>query len=89
MSTELAKKSVPKSVKADASSVPLYSRVREILQTTRTQAARSVNTAQVVANWLIGRRIVEDDQRGQHRAGYRAKVLVELSAQLTLDFGRG
>ena len=67
----------------------LYGRVRDILQAARNQAARSVNTAQVVANWLIGREIVEDEQRGQHRADYGTKLLAGLSSQLSVDFGRG
>ncbi len=67
----------------------LFGRVREIVEAARTSAARSVNTAQVVANWLIGREIVEEDQRGKARAGYGAKVLEELSSQLTLEYGRG
>lgn len=42
----------------------LYRRIREILEAARTGVARSVNTAQVVANWLIGREIVEEEQQG-------------------------
>jgi hypothetical protein len=55
----------------------------------RGHVARTVNSAQVAANWLIGREIVEDEQRGKRRADYGVKVLVELSTQLTLDYGRG
>ena len=33
----------------------LYDRIREILQSARLNIARSVNTTQVMANWLIGR----------------------------------
>ncbi|MBI2563270.1 MAG: DUF1016 domain-containing protein, partial [candidate division NC10 bacterium] len=33
---------------------PLYARIRQILESARASAARSVNTTQVVANWLIG-----------------------------------
>jgi hypothetical protein len=43
---------------------PLYQRVREILESARVGVARSVNTTQVVANWLIGREIVEKEQNG-------------------------
>jgi len=43
---------------------PLYTRVREILESARTRIARSVNTTQVVANWLVGREIVEEEQTG-------------------------
>ena len=46
-------------------SAPLYSRIREILDSARSSVARSVNTTQVVANWLVGREIVDDEQRGK------------------------
>ncbi len=36
----------------------LYGRIRQILEAARTGVARTVNTTQVVANWLIGREIV-------------------------------
>ncbi|HEX9663570.1 MAG TPA: DUF1016 N-terminal domain-containing protein, partial [Candidatus Binatia bacterium] len=46
----------------------IYNRIRQILESARTNVARSVNTTQVVAYWLIGREIVEEQQRGQKRA---------------------
>ena len=68
---------------------PLYDRIREILESARTRVARSVNTTQVVANWLIGREIVEEEQKGQRRAGYGEQLLEDLSLKLTHDFGTG
>lgn len=68
---------------------PLFSRVREILDAARAGMARTVNTTQVAANWLIGREIVEEEQRGQRRAGYGAKLLADLSTRLNAAFGRG
>ncbi|WP_244883436.1 DUF1016 N-terminal domain-containing protein [Variovorax paradoxus] len=68
---------------------PLFSRVREILDTARAGVARTVNTTQVAANWLIGREIVEEEQRGQRRAGYGARLLADLSTRLNAEFGRG
>ncbi|WP_234974921.1 PDDEXK nuclease domain-containing protein [Variovorax paradoxus] len=75
--------------KAASSSNALLARVREILEAARAGVARTVNTTQVAANWLIGREIVEEEQRGQRRAGYGAKLLAELSARLNAEFGRG
>ena len=48
---------------------PLYARIRQILESARTSAARSVNTTQVMANWLIGREIVEEEQKGEGGLG--------------------
>src|SRR3989304_5392900 len=68
---------------------PLYRRIRQILESARAGAARSVNTAQVMAYWLIGREIVEEEQRGRRRADYGARLLIELSSRLQADFGKG
>lgn len=67
----------------------LYGRVREILDAARTGIARTVNTTQVMANWLIGREIVEEEQRGRRRAGYGTALLGELAERLRTEFGRG
>ena len=69
--------------------VALYGRIRDILQAARASVVRTVNTTQVVANWLIGREIVEAEQKGQQRADYGTRLLAGLSARLTQDFGRG
>lgn len=69
--------------------VTLYDRIRQILESARTGVARSVNTAQVMANWLIGREIVEEEQKGKAKAGYGERLLEELSDRLNADFGNG
>jgi hypothetical protein len=66
-----------------------YRRVREILESARAGVARTVNTTQVMTNWLIGREIVEEEQRGKKRADYGARLIADLSARLQADFGRG
>jgi len=78
-----------KTIPAATTVPPLYARVREILDAARSAIARTVNTTQVVANWLIGREIVEDEQAGKRRAGYGAKLLADLSERLGLEYGRG
>jgi len=68
---------------------PFYHRIRQILEAARTGMARTVNTTQVVADWLVGREIVEEEQRGRIRAGYGKRLLLDLSERLQADFGRG
>ena len=76
--------------KRSAGTAPaLFGRVAEILETARASVARTVNTTQVVANWLVGREIVEEEQRGRRRAGYGDQVVVQLAGQLTAAYGRG
>lgn len=48
-----------------------------------------MNTAQVTANWLVGREIVEAEQHGQRRAEYGRRLMVQLSRSLTQTYGRG
>jgi hypothetical protein len=67
----------------------LYGRIREILEAARTGMARTVNTAQVVANWLIGREIVEEELEGGRRAGYGEGSLRDLSRRRQTEFGDG
>jgi len=67
----------------------LYQRIRQILESARSTAARSVNTVHVVANWLIGREIVEAEQKGKWRAEYGEEVLKDISGRLQTEFGGG
>lgn len=55
----------------------------------RTQAARSVDNALVVANWMIGKEIVEEEQGGRERAKYGTGMLKKLSAELQGELGSG
>jgi predicted nuclease of restriction endonuclease-like (RecB) superfamily len=66
-----------------------YDRIRDILETARTGVVRTVNTAQVLSNWLIGREIVEEEQQGQHRADYGENLLKNLAQKLKQNFGKG
>lgn len=43
----------------------------------------------VQAYWQIGREIVEEEQRGQDHAVYGTRLIEELSAALTRDYGAG
>ncbi len=63
----------------------VYKRICVILESARAGLARTVNTTQVRANWLIGREIVEEEQKGQRRAGYGEQLLEDLAAKLKGD----
>lgn len=67
----------------------LIQRIRQIWESARFQAVRSVNSAHVCANWLIGQQIVEAEQEGADRAEYGTKLLENLSQQLANDYGNG
>lgn len=67
----------------------LYGQIAELIQSARKQVATQVNTALLVTYWNVGRIIVEDEQKSEHRAEYGKQVLKELSKRLTKDFGKG
>ena len=63
--------------------------VAHVIEEARRAAARSVNAVMTATYWLVGRRIVEQEQGGKLRAGYGAALLERLAADLTARFGRG
>jgi predicted nuclease of restriction endonuclease-like (RecB) superfamily len=67
----------------------MYERIRKILDSARSNVARSVNTTQVIANWLIGREIVEEEQKGRRRAKYGEGLIRDLAIRLQADYGAG
>ncbi len=67
----------------------LYERVAGIIEAARGHVARTVNTAMAQAYWLIGREIVEIEQRGQDRAAYGEQIIENLAGRLSKRFGRG
>ena len=66
-----------------------YTEVKLILQQARIKAQTAVNSAMIEAYWLIGRRIVEEEQQGEKKAKYGERLLENLSKELSNEFGRG
>ena len=67
----------------------LYERTSQIIEAARAHVSRTVNTAMVLAYWLVGREIVEVDQAGKERAEYGEGVVQRLADRLSARFGRG
>ena len=63
--------------------------IRNLLQSARTNVLKQVNNIMVVTYFKIGKRIVEEEQRGNRKANYGEKLLLELSKKLTKEFGKG
>ena len=63
--------------------------IRELIAGARTTVARGVDLVQVHTNFEIGRRIVEEEQRGEDRAAYGEEVIRTLAGRLTGEFGKG
>jgi predicted nuclease of restriction endonuclease-like (RecB) superfamily len=67
----------------------LLKEIRGLITAARSAVARSIDYIQVYAYFEIGRRIVEYEQKGVHRAEYGKAMLIALSDKLTEEFGKG
>ena len=63
--------------------------IRDIVRKYRTVASIKLNETIIHERWEIGRRIVEEDQKGKERAEYGTQLIPVLSKQLTLELGKG
>ena len=63
--------------------------IRRLIQAAHATVARGVDLVQVHTNFEIGRRIVEQEQKGKGRAAYGEEVIAALAGRLTAEFGRG
>ena len=63
--------------------------LRTIVAAARDTSYRMANMMQVLQNWLIGRRIVVQEQQGKARADYGKHIIELASLSLSEEFGRG
>lgn len=63
--------------------------IKQILAQARQKAYAAIDTAMVHTYWMIGRRIVEEEQNGNDRATYGKEVIKNVSIELTKEFGKG
>lgn len=67
----------------------LLADVQLIINQARHKAYQSVNRLLIQRNWMIGKRLVEENLKGENRAEYGKKVILNLSADLTSMYGSG
>jgi predicted nuclease of restriction endonuclease-like (RecB) superfamily len=60
-----------------------------IIETAQTFAYKAVNIAMLQRNWLLGKRISEEELQGKNRAKYGAEIIKSLSVELTQIYGNG
>lgn len=63
--------------------------IKQILAQARQKSYQAVNSAMVEAYWLIGKRIVEEEQNGKERADYGKEIIKNISEEMTKEFGKG
>ncbi len=60
-----------------------------IVETARQSAYQSVNVLLIKRNWLLGKRIAEEEQIGNLRSEYGLKIITDLSNTLSERYGKG
>ena len=63
--------------------------IKEIILQSRQYVKNHINYAMIYAYWLIGKRIVLQEQKGEIRAEYGKEIIKNLSEELTKEFGKG
>ncbi len=63
--------------------------LKSIVYTAKSKAYQAVDLYNVAGNWFVGRRIVEQEQKGQARAQYGQHIIEIASKALTEEFGKG
>ena len=67
----------------------LVKEIRDIIDSSRVNAVRSVDFCRVQMYWHIGRRIVEEEQGGKARAEYGKGLIKNLAKELEPVYGSG
>lgn len=63
--------------------------VKLIVERGLREAYDNVNTVAIRTYWLIGKRIVEEEQHGQRRAEYGSRLIAMLANELSAEFSKG
>jgi predicted nuclease of restriction endonuclease-like (RecB) superfamily len=63
--------------------------LKQIVQINLKRVYSAINYGQVYTNWCIGKRIIEQEQKGKIRAEYGKRVIAIASKSLTDEFGSG
>ncbi len=63
--------------------------LKAIVYMAKAKAYQAADLYNVASNWLVGRRIVEQEQHGEARAQYGKHVIEIASLALTEEFGKG
>ena len=64
----------------------LVNDVKLIVERGLREAYDKVNTVAIQTYWLIGKRIVEEEQHGQRRAEYGSGLITMLASELSTEF---
>ena len=67
----------------------IYQEIHDLLHKARQNIISNINSTMAKTYFLIGKRIVEEEQDGNKRAEYGKNLIKMLSEKLTKEFGKG
>ena len=67
----------------------IYEEIKILLNSARNSITSTINSTMAKTYFLIGKRIVEEEQKGEKRAEYGEELIKNLSLRLTEEFGKG
>lgn len=67
----------------------IISDLQSIIEQSQKVAHSAVNVVLIQRNWLMGKRIFEEELNGKERAEYGAEVIKNVSRKLTDIYGKG
>ena len=67
----------------------IYQEIHDLLHKARQNIISNINSTMTKTYFLIGKRIVEEEQDGNKRAEYGKNLIKMLSEKLTKEFGKG
>ena len=67
----------------------IYDEISNLLKEARKSIVSNINTTMTKTYFLIGKKIVEEEQNGNERATYGKNLIKNLSKKLTNEFGKG
>ncbi len=80
---------VQKNIDRRSELAEFVSDLKAIVYTAKAKAYQAADLYSVASNWLVGRRIVEQEQQGKARAQYGKQVIEIASIALSEEFGKG
>lgn len=67
----------------------LFQSVKALIEESRSQVVRNVNTVMIHNYFHIGKMIIHEQQKGNERAEYAEEIVAELSKSLSATYGKG
>jgi len=67
----------------------LFQSIKVLIEEAKQKVVRNVNSVIVYTYFEIGKIIIQNEQEGKERAQYAKKILVQLSSDLTAEYGGG